>query len=91
MEVHLLLAWSVLGTNRYRPDLDPPSVQVWTATHGACDLLSRNPPVLNEDLICFSVKVTPIDDGSQLKRRIVPLKYHLAELTALLDRRMHFE
>ena len=46
MEAHPLLAWSSLGTNRYGPDLDPPSVQVWTATHGACDLLSRIPPVL---------------------------------------------
>ena len=46
MEAHPLLACSSLGTNRYGPDLDPPSVQAWTATHGACDLLSRNPPVL---------------------------------------------
>ena len=46
MEAHPLLAWSSLGTDRYGPDLDPSSVQVWTATHGACDLLSRNPPVL---------------------------------------------
>ena len=47
MEAHSLLASYSLGTNRYGPDLNPPSVQVWTATHGACDLLSRNPPVLN--------------------------------------------
>ena len=46
MEAHTLLAWSSLGTNRYGPALYPPGVQVWTATHGACDLLSRNPPVL---------------------------------------------